>query len=108
MRVRDVEGHFCLGGLIQAVIAADADDFPAAGDHKGHTVVIVQLRETAQLLGRKFGLVSEKTQINGVLRLRHVESLDGLRIICPHGTQMSCAPIAKNNIGFPMGRIFGR
>ena len=45
VRVGDVERDFGFLGVIEPVVAADAHDFPADGDHERHAVLVVHLGE---------------------------------------------------------------
>ena len=78
--VRDVEGDLGLVRVVEAVVAADADDVRAAGDDEGHAVAVVHLREALELLRAELGLVREEAQVDGVLRLADVERLDRVRV----------------------------
>ena len=51
--VGDVEGDLGLRGIIEPVVAADAHDFAADGDHQGHPVLVVHLGEPLEFLARR-------------------------------------------------------
>ena len=50
VRVGDVERDFGFLGVIEPVVAADAHDFAADGDHERHPVLVVHLGEALELL----------------------------------------------------------
>ena len=101
-----IEGNLGFFGIGQPVVAADAQDFPADGDHQRHPVLVVHLREALQLLAGEPRLEGEEPHVDGLLRLAGMESLHGVGIRGVDGAQMSRPAVPQNDIGFPIFRIY--
>ena len=91
--VGDVEGHLGLGRVIEPVVAADADDVAADGDHQRHPVLVVDLGEALEFLGGELGLEREEAHVDGLLRLADVEGLHGIGVGGVDGPQVRRAAV---------------
>ncbi|BBE22516.1 hypothetical protein MN0502_13990 [Arthrobacter sp. MN05-02] len=103
--VRDVEGDLGLERIVEAVIAADADDVRATRDHEGHAVAVVHLREALELLRAELGLVREEAEVDRILRLAHVEGLHRVRVEGRDGPQVRRPAVAQDDISLPIFRV---
>ena len=102
MVVTDDEGDLGIG-VVDPVIATDADQLPADSGNQRHSVDVVDVGEAMDVALGQLGVGGKEAVVDRLVRQRAMERRKPIVIVGIDGADPHGTPVAHRHIGLPMG-----
>ena len=100
--VTDDEGDLGIG-VVDPVIATDADQLPADSGNQRHSVDVVDVGEAMDVALGQLGVGGKEAVVDRLVRQRAMERRKPIVIVGIDGADPHGTPVAHRHIGLPMG-----